>query len=487
MKNIILTILGFLSFMFISCQKLVEVEAPITSLSSINVYNNDATAIGAVTALYVKLNGYVSAPGPLNSLSVMAGLSADELNYYSLAADATLDAYYRNDLTNLNVGFTDYWSTIYGELFIVNSALEGLSVSTRLTPAIKKQLLGEVKFMRSFYYFYLVNLYGEVPLVVSTDYTVNALIPKSSKDVVYRQILKDLLESEQLLSEKYLKGDGLSVYSDGMEERVRPTKWAASALLARVYLYMENWNDAAIESSKVISNTNQFLLLPENELNHVFFKNNKEAIWQLQPVVRGFNTQDAYFFIIPEGGPSRSNPVSLNNDLIKTFEPGDKRKSEWIKSIEANGIKYYYPFKYTITLSSDPSVLVNEYPIVMRLAEQYLIRAEARAEQDNISGAIEDIDEIRNRAGLVLIKNSNPNIHKEDLLIEILKERQLELFTEWGHRWFDLKRRGKIDEVMTLMTPKKSNGLTWKSFQQNYPISLSELNANPNLTQVKGY
>ncbi len=112
----------------------------------------------------------------------------------------------------------------------------------------------------------------------------------------------------------------------------------------------------------------------------------------------------------------------------------------------------------------------------------YLIRAEAKARQDNLSGAISDIDKVRDRAGLSLIGDTNPGMSKESLIELILNEKRLEFFAEWGHRWLDLKRTEKMDEVMTSITPKKGNPTGWKTYQQYYPISLGELLANPNLS-----
>ncbi len=149
--------------------------------------------------------------------------------------------------------------------------------------------------MRAFYYFYLVNLYGDAPLVLSTDYATNSLITKSSKEQIYQQIIFDLKEAQSLLSDKYIKGDGKSVYENGAEERVRPNKWAAIALLSRTYLYLQDWVNAEEQASLVLANTTQYQL---QSLDSVFLKNNGEAIWQLQPVQMEINTQDAEGFIL---------------------------------------------------------------------------------------------------------------------------------------------------------------------------------------------
>jgi hypothetical protein len=120
--------------------------------------------------------------------------------------------------------------------------------------------------------------------------------------------------------------------------------------------------------------------------------------------------------------------------------------------------------------------------MVFRLAEQYLIRAEARAQQDNLIEAISDLDVLRNRAGISLIKNTTPGISKTNLLLAIEKERQVELFAEWGHRWLDLKRTNRADIVLA---PTKSK---WSKDDTLYPIPTSEFNKNPRLgDQNPGY
>ncbi|WP_316834739.1 RagB/SusD family nutrient uptake outer membrane protein [Pedobacter nutrimenti] len=483
-KTISILTLVLSVFGLCSCKKLVEVDGPVTSVSSKNVYGNDATAIGTITSLYVNLsNGNPIFPREISGLSGIAGLSADELDYYISAGNEGLTVYYQNSLTSLNVS-NDFWGNTYQRLYVVNAALEGLGSSSGLTPAVKQHLLGEAYFMRAFYYFYLVNLYGDVPLVLSTDYTVNAVVKRTAKTQVYDQIVVDLKAAQGLLGSGYLKGDGIAEYSPGSEERVRPNQWAATALLARTYLFIGRWADAETAASQLLSNQTSFQL---ETLGNVFLKNNREAIWQLQPTGIGFNTQEAQVFVIPDEGPSGSNPVYLSSELIEDFETGDGRKNSWVGSVNANGTIYYYPYKYKVKQSAITNAPVTEYSTVIRLAEMYLVRAESRARLGNLTGAISDIDQIRNRAGLPLVKDTNPNISQEDLIALILKEKRIELFTEWGHRWLDLKRTGKVDEVMGRVTPKKSKGGTWKSYQQYYPIYSYELQSNPNLAQTVGY
>jgi hypothetical protein len=160
-----------------------------------------------------------------------------------------------------------------------------------------------------------------------------------------------------------------------------------------------------------------------------------------------------------------------------SIEPGDERKTNWINSLVIGSTTYYYPFKYKIK-SVAAGAPKTEYSVVLRLAEQYLIRAEARANLNNLTGAQSDLNKIRNRAGL-------PNTIANDvaaILAAVQKERQIELLAEWGHRWFDLKRTGRIDNVLGAI-----KGSNWQPTDALYPIPQGELLSNSSLTQNPGY
>ena len=115
--------------------------------------------------------------------------------------------------------------------------------------------------------------------------------------------------------------------------------------------------------------------------------------------------------------------------------------------------------------------------MVIRLAEQYLIRAEARAQQNKLGEAKTDLDVLRNRAGLPGTTAST----QSQILNAVLHERQVELFSEMGHRWIDLKRTGQIDAILSV----EKTG--WNTNASLYPIQLSQLEANLNLKQNPGY
>jgi hypothetical protein len=467
---------------FSGCKKLVEVSAPVTNLNAANVYESNVTAAAVLTGIYTNMSLNNSSMSDIPGISLRVSLSADELTLINGVSNQDLISFYKNALSS-QTG-TNYWSAFYPVIYAANSALEGLSGSNTLTPAVKQQLAGEAKFIRAFSYFYLVNFYGDVPLVTTTNYQINQTLARTPKAQVYQQIVQDLIDAQNELSPQYLKADALTTYPAGSEQRVRPTKWAAKALLARVYLYMGNshYGDAEAQASSVINNTSEFALV---SLDNAFLKNNQEAIWQLQPVNNGVlsNTGEGVLFVLPSTGPANpSYPVYLSSSLYNTFESGDQRKTHWISSVTPPGsaITYYYPYKYKI---GAVNTATSEYSTIFRLGELYLIRAEARAQLGNIIGAQADLNAIRSRAGLV---NTSATT-QANLLTAILHERQVELFTEWGHRWLDLKRTGNVDAVMGAGGACAVKGGTWNTNWQWYPLPLTDIQKDVNLVQNSGY
>jgi hypothetical protein len=145
-------------------------------------------------------------------------------------------------------------------------------------------------------------------------------------------------------------------------------------------------------------------------------------------------------------------------------------------NVTINGQTYSCPYKYRIKGGTTDAA---EYNVVFRLAEQYLIRAEANAHNGKINDAVADINVIRNRAGLPPVTNG---IGLDSCLSIIMQERRKEFFTEWGHRWFDLKRTNRIDTELKL-----SKADEWQTHDRLYPIPLLEMQANPSLIQNDGY
>jgi hypothetical protein len=467
------------------CRKFVTVDTPDTLVSTESAYKSDQTATSVVTGIYAQLNSNYLSNTNIGATSIQSDLAADNLMLFDVNTRPDLGIYYQNALDpTYSGGINTYWKTIYQMLYTINGAIEALTNNKDLTPAVSKRLLGEVYFMRAFSYFYLVNIYGDVPLILTTTYTTNKRVARSNTSDVYNQINEDLSNAEGLLDNTYVSADALT----STNQRLRPNLATVNALQARTLLYEKNYTGAETAASKVIAQSGQYSLV---DLDATFLGTSKETIWAMQSVNLGFNTVEAYFFtILPDIGFDFDRPSYISKSLFDSFEPGDDRKNKWV-GVYNDGLKDYpCPAKYKISYE-DASSNVTEYTVVFRLAEQYLIRAEARNEQGNMGGAADDLNALRDRARTTdpTIPNSLPAIARtlgqEQMRAVILHERRVELFTEWGHRWFDLKRSGTMDAVMT--EAEKVKGGTWASYKSLDPIPSSEILLNSLLTQNPGY
>ncbi len=452
-----LACLFLIAILFASCKKFLEVSSPTDQVDSEEVFKNDATAISAITGIYSEMMN-ASNQFSNSSITLYAGMAADELYYYQ---PDIINEFAKNDISvanhsNLSMRF---WTPAYKYIYITNLSLEKLNASTAITPSVKSMLIGECKFIRAFCYFHLVNLFGDVPLCLSSDYRVNETLPRSTVQNIYLQIESDLKDAKNLLQEDYR-----------IPERAAPNRWAASMLLAKMYLYAGNWSKAEEEATSVI-NSGVFSLL--SNLDNVFLKSSNETIWQLAPVTPSRNTWEG-FMIIPSSN-STVPTYLITPELLTSFEPGDQRKTSWIKSRIFSSQTLYYPYKYKIRTGTT----INEYNIVFRLAELYLIRAEARGQLNNIQASVNDLNLIRTRSGLAPLLNSIDQVH---CLLAVEQERRAELFAEWGNRWYDLRRTSRANVVLKSLKP-----LTWQSTDVLWPIPIDQIKLNSALSQNPGY
>lgn len=440
-----------------------------------SVFNHDETAIAALMGLYNTMSGsrfsYL--------LPLYTGLSGDELDTWSNLS--THQQLYQNALQPIDAASNGIWNTAYNIIYQANAIIEGCSHSETLTPAVKQQLIGESLFIRAFWHFYLHNFFGDIPLLLTTNYEINANLSRSTSANIYQQILKDLKGAEEGLNIEYLSLNSQSISA----ERIRPNKFVARAFMARVYLYMEDYANASIVASQVIDHKSVY---DTTSLSEIFLAESKEAIWQLAmtlPANNNHNTWEGAYFVLANRPMNNAfNSSTVSDLLLNAFEEGDMRKQQWIgyytDTSIAPTISFYFPYKYRILNSTS----IVERTVVLRLAEQYLIRAESRAQQNDLEGGIHDLNIIRKRAGLSLL-NLPETGAKENLLKHIFHERRIEFFGEWGHRWLDLKRSGLINETMSDVSVIK--GSIWNGSDALWPIPLQEIERNRNLTQNNGY
>lgn len=440
------------------CDHFVEVGLPSSQLTATAVFQDKSTVNAAMTNIYGKMRDSGILSGTLGGLSTQMGNYADELVYYGGITGIPRN-FYNNTILASNVDNFNLWSTSYKQIYAANAIIEGVSGSTVLTVADKNQFTGEAMFIRSLLHFYLLNLYGDVPYVTASDYQQNKVMHRMPTAELYSHIIADLKLAASLLPEAYISSD-----------RIRPNKSVATALLARVYLYNGMRAEAANAASYLINNNTTYTW--ETNLDKIFLKGSTTTIWQFIPRIQGANAKEGEIFIFVSGPPAHS---ALSTQIVNAFEPGDQRKNRWIGSVTKGTTTWYYPYKYKQRTTTSTSL---EYSIVFRLAEQYLIRAEARAQQGDLIGAKEDLNKIRNTAGLA----GTTALSQQDILNAILQERKVELFAEHGHRFFDLKRANRLDEVLS---PVKAG---WNTTDRLLPLPESELMLNPNLNpQNLGY
>lgn len=481
----------------ISCKKLIDINPPANTVGNEAAFSTNAIAESTVAGLYSQLMNNTGVMNFANgATTIYAGLASGELEGFAGSSNSE-DWMFTTSTINLltstpNAGF---WQPAYQIIFGANSIIENLAKpNTQLDDTTRVKLTGECKFLRAFCYFYLTNFFGDVPQPLVSDFNQTIKLGRAPQEKIYTQIIQDLKDAKQALPADYSAGAG---------ERIRANKMAATALLARVYLYHKEWENAEAQADSVIMNS-QYSIMPD--LNAVFGVNTAESILQfkqanttapynatwegtnLAPYFRWSQQTpesqalflqifaDAYSYLIPI--------YTLSNETAQIYEPGDKRRTTWIDSTLTpddtiyHGRAYYFVEKYT-TQQGSPGGETPQYYTVLRLAEQYLIRAEARAWRNNLGGAAEDLNIIRTRAGLTATTAATQG----QLLDAVALERRREFAGEWGHYYLDLKRTGKATGVLGALPAKQPfdpNQLLW-------PIPKQEITNDPALIQNPGY
>jgi hypothetical protein len=466
-----------------SCKKLLEIDPPIGSISTVSVFSANDQAQSAMAGVYTRL---INGANPnmshgdqgfaMGATSIFCALSADDYYYTRTDHQSYYNLYLNklNEEQNTNTSMV-LWTSAYDCIYGCNAILEGIaqSKSLALTQPVRDQLNGEAKFLRAFSFFYLINLFGDVPLTLTTDFNETRLMKRTPVTQVYARIVADLTDAIALLPADYISNSG---------ERIRPNKAVAKAMLARVSLYLKDYAKAAQLAGELISQADKYDL--ETDLNNAFLINSKEVIWQLQHS----NMASPHGSSTPEATILMNGPIATTNyfylispQLEAAYETGDQRKVKWMVNNGSGKVAYKYKNGQAEgVVGGTPT----EYNVPLRLSEQLLIRAEALllGPAADKNGALADLNTIRRRAGLT---TDLPNtLTNEQVKEAIMHERQVELFGEWGHRWLDLKRTGQAETVLGAIPAKQP----WAgNFQLLYPIPLQEITSNPNLDQNPRY
>lgn len=500
MKNIFLSILAATVF-FASCKKELD-QTPISQVATTDFYKTQNDFFQGLNAVYSSLRPY-----PDRQLNLSETRSD---NLYAVSEGGVRDweginSFHKTIASNPYV--VEAYNTNFNGIFKANDFLRQLQErggDIVNDEALRTRMEAEARFLRAFYYFDLVRWFGEVPIVKTPLLAAEALtVPRSPVSEVYNFILEDLTFAAEKLPDTYPAVD-----------KGRPTKWAVKGIQALVHmtrsgptygikgpgLGLNEWDQALTLLNEIIT-SNRFSFLPNYmDIFDYDKENNAEVVFDIQ-YITGANpvlgstfawvlVPDTWFQSKGKGvqGGLTIRPVS--NDLMDSYEPGDKRKDSIIVAgFTYNNSTESRPFfvKY-VDLAKVPTTSRLDWPInfiVLRYTDVLMLKAEAllqknggapQSEVDNI------VNQVRQRAGLDPIANVT--------LPRLMEERRKEFAAE-GSRWHDLVRTGLVETVMPAWIAKDDVQGTMKPFEKNfiiYPIPQAELDVRKGLyEQNAGY
>lgn len=385
-----------------------------------------------------------------------------------------------------------HWSNLYNAISKANTVLERVDdvLDPTLTEERRNQIKGEAYFLRSYHYFSLAKMWGDVPLITSTIKSTtpeSVNIPKSPVNVIYEQITSDLELAATLLPDTY--GNDASI------NKARATAGAAHALAAKAYAQQPSPDyQAVLDRIIEVENSDaNYRLIEYSQLFDGNNPNNAESIIEVQ-YLGGVEGNFGPQLLLPPSisGDTWRKFVTPSQDLVNAFDDaGDTvRKNtsilfesvQWVDEYWGNTAGSSVPFSYKWKNASGFASADNTY--LIRYGDIVLLKAEALNELNRLEEAVTEVNRIRNRAGLPDLTDDQKS-SKAVLKQTILKERRLELFQE-AQRWDDLVRFGEIVSTMNNVveidlrtnTPVNYNMTADKIF---LPIPQQELDRNPAL------
>lgn len=435
---------------------LVACEQDLLSPKPVDLITNDQVLKDASSARVVLTSAYRDLAN-LGAPKIIAGdLTADNLIH-----NGTFTQYREisnKDMSASNGSASSLWGVIYSMSYIASFLYEGLP-ALDIPQSEFDEITATASFLRAYAYFVGAYTFGGLPIVTTTDVETNRVIPRSTFQETLEFVESELLYAlDKVPEESFNSGE--------------VTNGAVKALLARFYLYTENWSEAERYATEVIEGNGTAEYILEEEYENVISDFSSESILEIV-----YSAND---------NPGTSTNFSINNLFVGRREIIPS--SEMVLALQNDGgdRNIVLEFDGTNVQGGDNGWTIVRYgPFdniqVLRLAEMYIIRAEARAQQNNISGAnsaTSDLNVIRERAGVPLIQG----LSKNQVLLAVENERRMELCFE-GHRWYDLKRTGRAQSVMNDFT---SN---WTEKDELWPIPFREIVNNPSLkdAQNPGY
>ncbi len=456
-------------------------EEPESFITEDQFYKNDQEAISAVNAVYHGLNS--STHTLYNRLiQISTEMATDDYQAGPRARNAHVRALSGLTHDASNDRMLELWRQSYDVINRANVAIDKIAGNSTLTPALALRLTNEAKFIRGLLYFNLVRWFGGVPIVLhQPDLDGHLSVSKATEDEVYAQIITDLTDAESI--------PGPFEYDS--KDIGRATPGAAKALLAKVYLTHEEWDNAAAKAKEVID-TNWYGLFDDfADVYNVTTKNGKEHIFSAQ--FKGYFN----FYGNMLGGTAAPNEVpGINGDyadalnkeskLYESFTDTDERKAvTFVTQLVSpvNGNTYVFEPHlhkyYDSTTPAAPGESSKNTPI-LRYADVLLIYAESLAMSVGATDeAYRAVDQVRVRAGLDKLSETSPGLDADDFREAVYEERRKEFVYEY-QRWFDLARRGAEYYVARLHDAGKTNAAPRHI---HFPTPQREIDINTNLKQ----
>ncbi|MBZ4192140.1 RagB/SusD family nutrient uptake outer membrane protein [Niabella beijingensis] len=444
--------------LFGSCVKQVLDKKPVSSFPGEDFYKTPDDAQAGVNGIYNAAQGVFRI-----NFAYWGEARADNVQTAQSGESLTLT---QNNLTESAVSAN--WTGLYTMISRANYAIAYIPNAYPGDPDGGKQLMGQARALRALAYFYLVRVWGDVPLVTEpyTSIEQDIFVSKTNKEQVLDQIETDLGYAVQNCADRFNNND----------DRIKFTKGGAYALLAQVYMWRKKYAEAATASKMVLDNSLYTLAASMDDWGKIFTNSySSESIFEI-----GYNeTQTNSLRVLYAVGSDAMFTPSAK--FRSSYEQGDKR-IPYVYDTTVATPKAIWKFLGKGVSDEDPSPS-RQNIVLIRLADILLLRAEALARTGgtNIAESLSLLNRIRQRAGLPAFETEAAAAARYgDLESAILHERSIELCFE-GHRWFDLVRTGK---AITTMRPV--NGL---SDERNlvWPVFVSVLNKNPNLEQSEFY
>jgi hypothetical protein len=392
-----------------------------------------------------------------------------------------------------NNQIADYYSSCYNSIYLANEAL-ALALTIEGNEVQKNTYLAEGLFLRSVMYFRLTQAFGGVPYVDKVLGQTDKTPPRMPREEIWQNLERDLLSAIPILPTRKML---LSTSNEG-----RATQNAARALLAKIYLYQENWSGALGMTSAIIGSGDNSLSTPYDQLFYEINEYGEESIFEAyceekpaEQIYLGSQFSEIQGVRgIPNLGWGFNAPSQL---LMDSYEEGDPRKAASIiadgeildgKKIRADASGYKFFNKKAYTPPSERGVFGRPSDghgqwmniRLIRYADVVLMHAEAACESGNVTDALEKLEMVRARArggnNAVLPKITTTN--KDELRAKIHQERRIELAMEW-ERFYDLVR---WDEARTAIP----NFVVGK--HELFPIPQTEIDKSEGvITQNPGY